>query len=67
MTTQRQRVDGKNGLSIERVEELNEQGVITRFEVFDSSGNLLGTFDTLDEAEEFIERYRPEPPSPTFH
>ncbi|NNM69352.1 MAG: hypothetical protein HKM00_05220 [Gallionella sp.] len=68
MTTQRQCVGGKNGLSIHRVEKLNDQGIIekTWFEVVGSSGSLLGTFDTLHEAEEFIEEHQPTPPSPTF-
>jgi hypothetical protein len=55
-------------LSIDLVEKLNDQGIVekTWFEVSDSSGNLLGTFGTLDEAEKFIEEHQPTPPSPTF-
>ena len=68
MTTQRKCVGGKNGLSIECVAKLDEQGIVVEvwFEVFDSDGKLLGTFQTLDEAEDFVEKYNPEPPSPSF-
>jgi hypothetical protein len=52
---------GKNGLSIECVETIDNQGsvVAVSFEVLDSCGNLLGTFDKLGEAEDFIEKRQP--------
>ena len=54
-------VGGKNGLSIVKVEKLNSKGevVSVSFEVYDSGGNLLGTFNTEGEACAFAENYTP--------
>jgi hypothetical protein len=68
MTSRRQCVGGKNELSIERVEKLDTEGTVVAvwFEVLDSDGNLLGTFDTVAEANDFVENYQPALPPPSF-
>lgn len=68
MTARRFSVGGKNGLSIERVEQLDTEGTVVSvwFEVLDSDGNLLGTFDTIAEANDFVENYQPTPRPPSF-
>ena len=68
MTARRVSVGGKNGLSIERVEKLDAEGTVVSvwFEVLDSVGNLLGTFDTIAEANDFVEDYQPAPRPPSF-
>lgn len=68
MTSRRQCVGRKNGLSIDRVEKIDTEGKVVAiwFEVIDSDGNLLGSFDTVVEANDFVENYQPEPPLPSF-
>lgn len=68
MTARRVCVGGKNGLSIERVEKLTTEGKVVSvwFEVLDSDGNLLGTFDTIAEASDFVDNYQQAPRPPSF-
>lgn len=62
MITRRLSLGKKKGLSIERVENLNDDGYVLKvsFEVFDSDGSLLNTFGTLGEAWEFVNDYGPD-------
>ncbi len=50
-------VDRKNGFSINEVTETDENGnvISINFEVCDSDGNVLNSFATIAEAEQFIE------------
>jgi hypothetical protein len=68
MKQTRSNVGGKNGFSIERVCELNDIGHIIHswYEVFDPDRNLVGTFDTIEEAHKYVETDTPSLPSPKF-
>ncbi len=50
-------VDSKNGFSINEVTKTDENGKVIsiNFEVCDSDGNVLGSFDDIGKAKEFIE------------
>jgi hypothetical protein len=57
----------KDGLSLIQVNHLDENGnvILVNYEVCDEDGNVLGEFNSIEEAQEFIKTHRPEPPRPT--
>lgn len=62
----RKTLASENGLLLVQVSHLDENGNVVHvsYEVRDESGNVLGEFNSIEEARAFIRNYRPEPPLP---
>ena len=62
----RSTVDGKQGYTIKKLVVIDGEGNVLEelFELYDPSGELVGTFLTLEKAEEALDQFlRPSPPS----
>jgi cytochrome oxidase Cu insertion factor (SCO1/SenC/PrrC family) len=66
-TESRTTVGGKRGYTIEKVVVTDEDGNVLSesFELYDPDGNLIGTYPSLEEAEEALdEEIGQRPPTP---
>lgn len=59
----RETLISKNGYSLEQVTNLDERGnvISVTYEIIDPSGNVVETFDNLDDARELFKTLVPEP------